>query len=82
MNIEGLCQNKVSASQFSVGGSVLAPKHQPSVVQAQPGIGATRNEGLSEQEKGESRWRQKQMEVSDISKSQECLAESKLLKNS
>lgn len=45
MNIEGLCENKVSDSQFSIGCWVLALNHQPSVVEAQPEIGATRNEG-------------------------------------
>ena len=51
---------------------MLAPNHQPSVHHAQPGIGGTLGvKGLvSEQVKGESKRRQKQMEDLEISKSQ------------
>lgn len=63
---------------------MLAPDRQPGVHRAQPGIGGTLGvKGLvSEQVKGESQRKQKQMEDLEISKSQGYLAEPKLPKNS
>ena len=63
---------------------MLASDRQPGVHHAQPRIGGTLGvKGLvSEQVKGASQRRQKQMEDLEISKSQGYLAESKLPKNS